>query len=120
MHEFYLAEVARRILLRVRMDSSAARGIFGRTGPGRIRHLHTRYLWVQEKVRRKELSTDSVKGDENEADLGTKILTGERTRFLSLKIGLGPAQHDKGGFGSQARQAVGKDHVVCLPWSDAP
>jgi hypothetical protein len=74
------------------MDSSAARGIFGRTGPGRVRHLDTRHLWVQERVRRREMAVESVRGDENEADLGTKILTGERVRFLSAKCGLGPPE----------------------------
>ena len=51
------------------MDSSASRGIFGRQGPGRIRHLATRFLWVQEKVRNKELGVDAVLGTENEADI---------------------------------------------------
>ena len=50
---YLLAEFGRKLRLKVRMDSSAARGIFGRQGPGRIRHLATRWLWVQERVRRK-------------------------------------------------------------------
>ena len=80
---YLLAEVGRHLKVRCRMDSSAARGIFGRQGPGRIRHLAIRYLWVQEKVRDKLLAVDSVPGTENEADIATKILSGDRVRMLA-------------------------------------
>jgi len=35
------------------------------------------------------MAVESVRGDENEAGLGTKILTGDRVRFLCGKCGLG-------------------------------
>ena len=45
-------------------DSSAARGIMGRIGPGRLRHLQTRFLWLQERLRQKEFILGSVPGGE--------------------------------------------------------
>ena len=39
----------------IESDSSAALGIAGRHGLGSVRHVQTRYLWVQERVARKEV-----------------------------------------------------------------
>ena len=36
--------------------------------------MNTRYLWVQEKVARKELTLNKVPGDKNQADLMTKVM----------------------------------------------
>ena len=60
--------------VRVRVDSSAAIGICKRTGVGRIRHLDTRLLWVQELVRSGALLVEKVPGEDNPADLMTKHL----------------------------------------------
>ena len=40
--------------VRVWTDSSAAMGICQRQGLGKLRHIETHTLWVQEKVRRKQ------------------------------------------------------------------
>eukprot|EP00959_Pyramimonas_sp_CCMP1952_P124028 2593172-Pyramimonas_sp.AAC.1 len=56
-------------------DSSAAKGIFGRRGIGRIRHMHTPLLRVQEKRARKEIDVRKTPGESNPADLGTKELS---------------------------------------------
>ena len=53
-------------------DSSAARSISSRRGAGRVPHVRVRELWVQEKVRRGELSIIKVKGEDNVADGLTK------------------------------------------------
>ena len=50
------------------------RGITARLGLGKIRHMHTHYLWLQERVRNKDLNTVKVKGDINPADVATKHL----------------------------------------------
>ena len=41
---------------------------------GKIRHLHTADLWVQEKVRSKAITLLKVLGTENPADAFTKYL----------------------------------------------
>ncbi len=53
-------------------DSSVARSISSRRGAGRVRHVEVRELWLQEMVRRGELSTITVKGEDNVADGLTK------------------------------------------------
>ena len=56
----------------VNTDSSAARSISSRRGAGRVRHMDVRRVWIQEKVRRGELSIIKVKGEANVADGLTK------------------------------------------------
>ena len=60
--------------LRLNLDSSAAIGICRGTGVGRVRHLDTRLLWIQECVRDGRLTVDKVPGVVNPADLLTKHL----------------------------------------------
>jgi hypothetical protein len=64
--------------LRIHVDSSAAIGICKRTGVGKIRHLDTRLLWIQEAVRDGTLEVVKVLGTENPADLMTKHLGAEQ------------------------------------------
>ena len=61
----------------LRSDSSAALGIIGRRGFGKVRHIEIGYLWLQDVVSMKRLSVRKVKGVDNPADLGTKHLKSE-------------------------------------------
>ncbi len=70
----------------VGVDSSAAIGVCRRTGVGKIRHLDTRLLWVQDMVRAGSIAVEKVAGEENPADLLTKhlasdVLTGHLARL---------------------------------------
>ena len=60
--------------VRVWTDSSAAIGICSRQGLGKLRHIDTQALWIQEKVRTRQIILKKVKGDVNPADLLTKHL----------------------------------------------
>ena len=55
------------------VDASAAIGVAQRTGLGKIRHLDTGSLWLQQAVRNKKIGILKVKGTENPADLMTKF-----------------------------------------------
>jgi hypothetical protein len=88
---YLMKEMGRVVKVRAGTDTSAARGVLQRAGPGRIRHLQTRFLWVQERVKAKEVEEYAEKGEDTGADIGTKILMGERIRTLSLALGLGPS-----------------------------
>ena len=55
-------------------DSSAALGIASRSGLGKLRHLETHTLWLQEKVRTGAVCVKKVRGEVNPADLFTKHL----------------------------------------------
>ncbi len=58
--------------LRVWTDSSAAIGICSRPGLGKMRHLDTHTLWIQQAVRTGRVDLRKVPGDQNPADLLTK------------------------------------------------
>ncbi|CAK0839220.1 unnamed protein product, partial [Prorocentrum cordatum] len=53
-------------------DSSAARGHVQRRGLGKMRHVQSRYLWIQERVGKGDLSIAAVPGKNNVADVLTK------------------------------------------------
>ncbi len=61
--------------LRVHSDSSSARSFAKRRGLGKQRHVMTRFLWIQERVRLKHLTIVCIDGKKNPADLMMKALT---------------------------------------------
>eukprot|EP00971_Amphidinium_carterae_P232074 4605575-Amphidinium_carterae.1 len=52
--------------------SSAARGYAQRKGLGQQKHVHVRWLWVQDKVLAEEATVESVSMVHNVADALTK------------------------------------------------
>ena len=58
----------------LRSPSSAAVGICKRTGIGKVRHLATGQLWVQERIRNKDIKLYKIPGADNPADMMTKYL----------------------------------------------
>ena len=69
--------------IRVWTDSSAAIGICQRQGIGKVRHLDTHTLWVQQAVRTGAIDIRKIPGEENPADLYTKhSLTKQRLDML--------------------------------------
>ena len=62
--------------LEVLSDSSAARGFAQRQGLGRMRHIQTRYMWIQERVKEGHLKVLPVRGTNNAADILTKAVAG--------------------------------------------
>ena len=69
-----------RMLLRV--DSTSAKAIASRRGVGKVKHMETRFLWVQEKVRKGDLVVKKIAGTINPADVLTKPKS--CNEFLSL------------------------------------
>ena len=63
--------------LRVKADASAALGVVNRVGLGKLRHLHTNWLWVQEKAMKKEIQYHKTPGSENTSDILTKAVESE-------------------------------------------
>ena len=56
----------------VNTDSSAAKGICGRRGLGKVRHIDVGELWVQDKVKEGALIVKKVPGTSNLSDMLTK------------------------------------------------
>ena len=53
-------------------DASAALSIAKRQGPGKMRHINVKSLWLQEKALQSLLKYNKVRGEENPADGLTK------------------------------------------------
>ena len=83
-YQSLLRDLGIHLKLRVWTDSSAAVGICSRQGLGKLRHLDTHTLWIQQAVRSKRVDLRKVAGEVNPADLFTKhSLTRERLIDLS-------------------------------------
>ncbi len=82
-YQALLTELGIHLPLRVWTDSTASIGICGRQGLGKLRHIDTQALWIQQRVRDGNFELRKVKGTENPADLFTKYLVGaDRVREL--------------------------------------
>ena len=82
--------------VRLHVDASAALGIVQRKGVGKIRHLHTGSLCIQEQQLRNTVTFHKVKGTLNPADLFTKYLSREGTegylKMLSASLAEGRSE----------------------------
>ena len=70
------------------VDATAAIGIAERKGLGKVRHLDTQSLWIQDAVRKRRVTLEKVLGTENPADLMTKHLDQKTLDKLLLKISI--------------------------------
>ena len=82
----YLLEA--EISINLLIDNSACRYILSRAGCGRVRHLSTRVLWMQQRVERKELSVGAVPSAENVSDIGTKRVSVPTMKYLMRNLGV--------------------------------
>jgi hypothetical protein len=69
-----LVDLGWTVRIRIHSDATAAIGICRRKGLGKIRHLATTDLWIQDKVRSRVLELVKVLGTENPADVLTKYV----------------------------------------------
>jgi hypothetical protein len=73
-HQSLMKDIGLDLPVTAWTDSSAAIGISTRSGLGKLRHLETHTLWLQEKVRTGAIIVKKVRGEVNPADLFTKHL----------------------------------------------
>ena len=76
------------VKVRLLCDSSSAILLMNKVGPGRLRHVETRKLWLQQEVESKRITIEHVPGIDNVADILTKPLAGVRHKMLSKLLGL--------------------------------
>ena len=85
-----LKEIGLSFLIHARADSSTARAVATKQGGSRkMKHIHTRFLFIQDLVFRKLLTMSSVKTGVNPSDSGTKALGLERFHRLRSMHGMG-------------------------------
>ena len=69
--QYLMQEVGVETGLHLLGDSSASHGTLQRLGSGRIKHLQTRQLWLQEKVHNGAVTIEKIPRERNWADLLT-------------------------------------------------
>ena len=74
--------------LTLKTDATAAIGISRRLGVGKIRHLDTSLLWVQEHVRSGNVILEKIPGPINPGDALTKYLSGPELRGHLARMNL--------------------------------
>lgn len=74
--------------LAVFTDSTACLGIIHRRGAGRIRHLEVKQFWLQDELKRGNISIHHIEGENNVADIMTKAMNRGRFECLRAKLGL--------------------------------
>ena len=85
-----LKDFGHDVCLEVHSDATAAIGIVKRQGLGRVRHLATADLWLQQRVKAGDLRMFKVPGRDNPSDLMTKHKSSpEIARFLRM-VGIRP------------------------------
>ena len=81
--------------IRVSTDAAAAIGICRRRGLGKIRHLATADLWVQDRIKKKDFELLKVPGVDNPSDILTKhvdrILLEKHLQAINLRYETGRA-----------------------------
>ena len=65
-------EWPRPLVLELQGDSSACKGTVNRLGSGRIKHLEVKQLWIQDKVKEKEIEFKKIPREISSADALTK------------------------------------------------
>ena len=89
-----------RNVIKLGTDSSAAKSFVSRRGLGKMRHLEIRDLWLQAEVEQGRLEVHKVKGDQNPADLMTKVLSlrevVDRLSWMNLRAEVQEEYSEKG------------------------
>ena len=88
LKELWQFLTTREVMIKTITDSSSCRAFTERLGVGRLKHIDTRYLWMQLEVKKKTLKMEGIPTLWNMADLGTKRLSRQRREFLMFLIGV--------------------------------
>jgi len=111
-----MADLGLAIPLRVWTDSSAAIGICNRQGLGKLRHIDTHLLWVQQAVRSRRIDLRKVPGEANPADLYTKHLP-SREKVVQL-VSLMGLHYRAGRAGSAPLTRTGQSGKATIAQAD--
>ncbi len=82
-YQSLLRDLGQDLPVRVWTDSSSAMGTCSRQGLGKLRHLDTHTLWVQQAVRSRRIQLLKIAGEVNPADVFTKHSL-SRDRLMKL------------------------------------
>ncbi len=77
-----LMEMGLKMKVRVRTDSSAAKGVVKLPGSGKMKQMAAKHVWIQEVVRQGIVDVTTIDTLHNTADLGTKYHPERRLQEL--------------------------------------
>ena len=103
------ADLGIDIRVEILTDASAAKGIAGRRGLGKTRHIAVHYLWIQERVANGDIVVSKVWGGENPADTLTKYID---RKLLTKHMSTFGVEYLEG-------RAAGAPTVACLTRAEA-
>ena len=115
-----LAELGIEVSINVHTDSSTAKSISLRKGAGKIRHIETNQLWLQDKVKEKIISVKKIGTEENPADLFTKHLSREVIDKHLHKLGFRreSGRHDLAPKSEFISNEIIEDKKKKVSWAD--
>ena len=82
------ADLGITLSIKVLSDATAAIGISRRRGLGKVRHLATADLWMQDRIRKNDFSLEKILGADNPADMLTKHVSRDLLEKHMLTLGL--------------------------------
>ena len=71
----------------INMDATAAIGMAGRRGLGKVKHVHTVFLWIQERLQELKAVVKKQHTSDMLADILTKFLPRESLEKLLRRMG---------------------------------
>ena len=84
--------------IEMNMDSSAAKSFASRRGTGRVKHIETKWLWLQSAVAGGQFRLKKVRGTCNPADVCTKYLSKteavEKLAAVNIEVEVKPSSSD--------------------------
>ena len=83
----YLEDWGISLDLVIESDSTSAKSFASRQGLGKQRHVQTQYLWVQERIARKEFVITKVDTTQNVSDILTRVAPGVLLQRHMVKVG---------------------------------
>ena len=108
-----------RLDARVHTDAAAALGIVQRQGIGKIRHLDTQSLWLQQKELQERVAFKKIPGVENVADLMTKYLELPNISSNLTKLGFRFSTGRSDLASKLHNLVVVKEDGAVVTWGDA-
>ena len=82
------ADLGITLAVKVMSDATAAIGISRRRGLGKVRHLATAVLWMQDRIRNGDFSLEKIPGNDNPGDMLTKHVQRELMMKHMTTLGL--------------------------------
>ena len=114
-----IKDYGRTVVPYLSVDATAAIGIAQRKGLGKLRHLDTQSLWIQDAIRQKRVHLEKVLGTENPSDLMTKHLDAASMNKCMGKLGV-VVMEGRAQVAPELAQKKAKENSVNALFQDKP